>query len=167
MNIVPVDIYNLAQRVGAMLHARCAMLAVAESCTGGGIAKAITDVPGSSLWFERGFVTYANIAKQEMLGVSAQTLEQYGAVSVHTVREMAQGALVHSKAQCSVAVSGIAGPGGGTPEKPVGTVCFAWSATGGPTLTAVEQFTGERDAIRQQSVARALRGLLEMLGDAA
>lgn len=167
MNIQPLDAYDLAQRVGAALHARRAMLAVAESCTGGGIAKAITDVPGSSLWFDRGFVTYANIAKQEMLGVSAQTLAQSGAVSVQTVREMAQGALVHSRAQWSVAVSGIAGPGGGTPEKPVGTVCFAWSQLAGPTLSAVEHFTGERDAIRQQSVARALRGLLEMLGDAA
>lgn len=158
--------YSLAQRVGAALHTRDAWLAVAESCTGGGIAKVITDVPGSSMWFDRGFVTYSNIAKQQMLGVSEQTLAQAGAVSVQTVREMAQGALAHSAAQYSLAVSGIAGPSGGTPEKPVGTVCFAWSQANGPTLTAVAHFSGERDSIRQQSVARALRGLLEMLGDA-
>ena len=166
MSVLHIDSYELAQRVGAVLHARRAMLCVAESCTGGGLAKVVTDVPGSSAWFDRGFVTYANVAKQELLGVSAQTLEKHGAVSVETVREMAQGALARSQAQISVAVSGIAGPGGGTAQKPVGTVCFAWSQVGEPTMTATEHFTGERDAIRQQSVARALRGILEMLGDA-
>lgn len=140
------------------------MLATAESCTGGGVAQAVTEISGSSEWFERGFVTYANAAKVEMLGVSKETLHVHGAVSEATVREMAEGALRHSHAHLSLAVSGIAGPGGGTPEKPVGTVWFAWSQRGGPTHARLHRLTGSRAEIREQSVRIALQGLLE-LGD--
>ena len=116
----------LATQVGEALKAHGLMLATAESCTGGGVAQAITEVAGSSAWFERGFVTYSNLSKQQMLGVRESTLMQHGAVSEMTVREMVEGALKHSNAQVALAVSGIAGPDGGTPDKPVGTVWFAW-----------------------------------------
>src|SRR4030095_13277834 len=124
-------LYELAANVGKALKRRALMLATAESCTGGWIAEAVTMVPGSSVWFERGFVTYTYISKREMLGVLEVTLERNGAGSEQVVLEMARGALSHSHAQVAVAVSGVAGPGGGTPEKPVGTVCLAWAATGG------------------------------------
>src|SRR3990170_6882256 len=124
----------LAAQVGALLKAHGLMLATAESCTGGGVAQAITDVAGSSAWFERGFVTYSNLAKQQMLGVSEATLKQYGAVSEAVVREMVAGALKNSTAQVALAVSGIAGPDGGTADKPVGTVWFAWGIKHGETL---------------------------------
>ncbi len=152
---------TLAAQVGEMLKSRGFMLATAESCTGGGVAQAVTDIPGSSEWFERGFVTYANQAKVEMLGVQAQTLRLHGAVSERTVLEMAEGALAHSHADISLAVSGIAGPGGGTPEKPVGTVWFAWSLRGGPSDARKYQLTGDRAEIRAQSVRIALQGLLQ------
>ncbi len=152
---------SLAARVGEMLKSRGLMLATAESCTGGGVAQAITDIPGSSGWFERGFITYANQAKIEMLGVDPQTLRLHGAVSEATVREMAEGALRHSRADISLAVSGIAGPGGGTPEKPVGTVWFAWAARGGATEARKYLLSGSRAEIRAQSVRIALQGLLE------
>src|SRR5512135_3018157 len=116
----------LAMQVGAGLKARGLMLATAESCTGGWVAQAVTAIAGSSDWFDRGFVTYSDAAKQEMLGVSAGTLGRHGAVSEHTAREMAAGALAHSRAQVALAITGIAGPGGGSSEKPVGMVCFAW-----------------------------------------
>lgn len=139
------------------------MVAVAESCTGGWLAKVCTDLPGSSRWFERGFVTYTNTAKQEMLGVSEQVLNQYGAVSLETVTAMAQGALSHSHADLSAAISGIAGPGGGSAEKPVGSVCFAWARTGHAPISKQMQFEGERCEVREQAVAVALQGLITQL----
>src|ERR687895_1929740 len=123
-------LYELAEKVGRTLEARKLMLATAESCTGGWIAEAITMIPGSSAWLDRGFVTYTNDAKREMLGVRAETLDRHGAVSEPVVVEMVQGALRASRAQVAVAVSGVAGPSGGTPQKPVGTVCFAWGIEG-------------------------------------
>ena len=152
-----------AIQLGGALKSHGLMLATAESCTGGGVAQAVTDVAGSSAWFERGFVTYSNLAKQQMLGVSEATLKQYGAVSEATVREMAAGALQHSDAQVALAVSGIAGPEGGTADKPVGTVWFAWSIKGGTTLAQRHQFPGNRAEVRAQAVNVALQGTLDIL----
>jgi nicotinamide-nucleotide amidase len=156
-------LYDLAKRVGAELKQRKLMLATAESCTGGWISEAVTMVPGSSDWFERGFVTYTYISKREMLGVKETTLAQHGAVAEEVVREMAEGALGRSHAQVAVAVSGIAGPSGGTPEKPVGTVCLAWAAKGGVVRSETKHYSGDRESVRRQSVGRALEGLLELL----
>jgi nicotinamide-nucleotide amidase len=153
----------LAEEVGAKLKRRKLMLATAESCTGGWIAEAVTMVPGSSDWFERGFVTYTYISKREMLGVREGTLAKHGAVAREVVREMAEGALGRSHAQVAVAVSGIAGPSGGTPGKPVGTVCFAWAMKGGVPRTETKRFAGDRQAVRRQSVEHALRGVLALL----
>ena len=139
------------------------MLVTAESCTGGWIAEAVTMVPGSSAWFERGYVTYTYISKREMLGVKGKTLARHGAVAEPVVREMARGALARSHAQVAVAVSGVAGPGGGTPGKPVGTVCFAWAAKGGAARALTRRFAGDREAVRRRSVERALKGVLETL----
>ena len=139
------------------------MLATAESCTGGWVAQVITSVAGSSEWFERGFVAYTNLAKREMLGVSTTILSRYGAVSEQTARAMAEGALTHSHAQVALAITGIAGPSGGTPEKPVGTVCFAWAAKKRDTQSRKQVFSGDREGVRRQSVATALQGLLEYL----
>ena len=150
---------TLAQQVGLALGERGWWLTTAESCTGGWVAQAITAIPGSSAWFERGFVTYTNLAKQEMLGVQADTLAKHGAVSAATVTEMAQGALRHSHAQLAVAISGIAGPGGGSPEKPVGTVWFAWGWAEGVQVRC-QQLSGDRAAVREQAVVIALQGLL-------
>jgi nicotinamide-nucleotide amidase len=158
-----MDLETLAAQLGESLRQRGLMLATAESCTGGWVAQAITAVSGSSQWFERGFVTYSNVAKVEMLGVHPATLELHGAVSEPTVREMAQGALAHSHAQVAVAVSGIAGPGGGSLEKPVGTVCLAWAGNGVETRAHCLQFMGNREAVRRQAVAAILRGLLDLL----
>jgi nicotinamide-nucleotide amidase len=155
-----MDLTDLSQQVGQALSRRALWLATAESCTGGWVAKAITDIPGSSGWFDRGFVTYTNISKQQMLGVTAQTLDSYGAVSEQTVREMAEGALTRSNAQIAVAISGIAGPGGATTYKPVGMVCLAWSGQGFQTHTQVEHFSGDRDQVRRQAVEAALKGIL-------
>lgn len=160
MSVVPL--YLLLERLSASLLSREMMVVVAESCTGGGIAKAMTDLPGSSHWFERGFVTYANVAKTEMLGVSTETLQTHGAVSEQTAIEMAEGALARSHAGISVAVTGIAGPDGGTDQKPVGTVCFAWSHDR-TTRSATAQFSGDRESIRAKSVMMAIQGLLDML----
>lgn len=157
------ELNELTQKVAEALCASGRMLATAESCTGGWVAKACTDLPGSSQWFERGFVTYTNESKQELLGVSADTLARYGAVSELAVREMAAGALARSRAQISLAISGIAGPGGGTPDKPVGTVCFAWALHGGAVSSCTEHFSGEREQVRYQAVLRALRGGLHVL----
>jgi nicotinamide-nucleotide amidase len=154
---------RLARRLGARLKSRRLMLATAESCTGGWIAQAVTSVAGSSDWFERGFVTYSNRAKRELLGVRGRTLSRFGAVSEQTAREMAAGALRRSRAQVAVAVTGIAGPGGGTREKPVGTVCFAWSGRRIATHSVALRLRGDRRGIRRRSVAFALRGLLERL----
>ena len=153
----------LATLVGAKLKAQGVMLATAESCTGGWVAQAVTAISGSSDWFERGFVTYSDAAKQEMLGVSAHTLAEHGAVSEPTAREMAAGALVHSRAQVALAITGVAGPSGGSPEKPVGTVCFAWSRKNGAPVAQTRHFEGDRESVRRQSVIAALQGVLELL----
>ena len=154
---------TLATLVGARLKAQGLMLASAESCTGGWLAQAVTAIAGSSDWFERGFVTYADVAKQEMLGVSAATLARHGAVSEETAREMAAGALAHSRALVAVAITGIAGPSGGSPEKPVGTVCFAWSRKNAAPVVQTRHFDGDRESVRRQSVIVALQGVLELL----
>lgn len=154
---------GLVEQVAEALKAQGLMLATAESCTGGGIAQALTDLSGSSAWFERGFVTYANAAKVEMLGVRQATLDAHGAVSEATVREMVAGALAHSHADVALSVSGIAGPTGGTPEKPVGTVWFAWAVRGGEVCAAMRRLEGDRAAVRRQSVHIALQGVLDLL----
>jgi nicotinamide-nucleotide amidase len=156
-------VIKLATQVGAALKAHGMMLATAESCTGGGVAGAVTEIAGSSAWFDRGFVTYANQAKVEMLGVSPDTLARFGAVSEATVREMVAGALHHSQAQIALAVSGIAGPGGGTAEKPVGTVWFAWGIKGEVGIARLHQLAGNRAEIRAQAVRIALQGILGLL----
>jgi nicotinamide-nucleotide amidase len=157
------ELYRLAARLGRALKRQGLMIATAESCTGGWIGQAITMVPGSSDWFERGFITYTYISKREMLGVSGQTLARHGAVSEQVVREMARGALARSHAQVAVAISGVAGPGGGTPEKPVGTVCLAWAMKRGKLVVETKRFRGDRDAVRRRSVAHALRGALKIV----
>lgn len=157
------DLYELAQAVGGALKARSLTLVTAESCTGGGVSAAVTMVPGSSAWFDRGFVTYSNSAKREMLGVAVTTLDSRGAVSEQTAAEMVQGALSHSRADVAVAVSGIAGPDGGTADKPVGTVCFAWAARGAATRAQTRHFAGDREAVRVRAVACALEGVLALL----
>ena len=154
------SLYELAERVGMALKAKGIMLATAESCTGGWIAQAVTAVPGSSEWFERGFVTYTYISKREMLGVKAATLEAHGAVSEQTVREMTAGALERSHAQVAVSISGTAGPSGGTPQKPVGTVCIGWGAKDGALQSATKHFDGAREAVRRQAVVFALERVL-------
>jgi len=148
----------LAAEVGALLLARGAALVTAESCTGGWIAQVATAIAGSSAWFERGFVTYSNAAKEDLLGVRAETLAAHGAVSEAVVREMATGALIRSRAQVAVAVSGIAGPDGGSETKPVGTVWLAW-AWAGQCEARVFAFAGDRQAVRAQAVAAALHGV--------
>ncbi len=156
------NLYELAAQVGIALRTRSRTLAIAESCTGGWIAKIITDVPGSSGWFDRGFVTYSNAAKTDLLGVRAATIAEHGAVSAEVVAEMAAGALERSPADLVIAVSGIAGPEGGTPDKPVGTVYLAWALRGGPVQTEIRHFPGNRDAVRLEAVAAALQGVLDV-----
>lgn len=158
-----IELKKLSRRIGELLLQRGFVLTTAESCTGGWVAQAITAVPGSTQWFDRGFVTYSNEAKREMLGVLEATLAQYGAVSEATVREMAEGALQRSHAQIALAISGIAGPGGGTPDKPVGTVCIAWAAAGRVVVSRTAHFVGDRTAVRWQSVVAALQGGIELL----
>jgi nicotinamide-nucleotide amidase len=153
------ELFKLAEQAGRLLKANGKTMATAESCTGGWIAQAITEVPGSSAWFDRGFVTYSNSAKVQMLGVNPQTLEKYGAVSVETAMEMAVGALAHSAADVAVAVTGIAGPDGGTPDKPVGTVFIAWTDKNGAAKVARKQFSGNRRQIREQTVKSAVEGI--------
>lgn len=157
------ELESLAAQLGAALMARGWMLAVAESCTGGWLAQTLTAISGSSAWFDRGFVTYSNAAKMEMLGVQHATLAAHGAVSEATAQEMASGVLTHSHAQVACAITGIAGPSGGTPEKPVGTVCFAWAMDGAQTRRERKVFPGDRQAIRAQSVRYALRNLLDLM----
>lgn len=157
------ELLNLSHALGQRLQALRAQVATAESCTGGWIAKAITDVPGSSGWFDCGLVVYSYEAKQALLGVRAHTLETTGAVSRETATEMVAGALAHSGATVAVAVTGIAGPGGGSEDKPVGTVWIAWKRRGGYTDAQVFRFDGDREAVRRQTVATALSGLLRQL----
>lgn len=154
---------SLVEDLARELIDRQWLCATAESCTGGGIARALTELPGSSDWFERGFVTYSNAAKREMLGVAEQTLERYGAVSEQTAREMAEGALRHSRGRAVIAVTGIAGPSGGTPDKPVGTVAFAWAIRDAGTTSRVRQLDGDRQAVREAAVAQGIEGLLVRL----
>jgi nicotinamide-nucleotide amidase len=158
----PSDIHALAARLGELALRHQVMLATAESCTGGLVAGAITDIAGSSGWFERGFVTYSNRAKIEQLGVDPEIIARHGAVSEQTVKAMAQGAMSASGAQWTVAVTGVAGPAGGSPDKPVGTVWFAWAGTQG--VEALHQrLDGDRAAVRSASVAIALQGLVDRL----
>jgi nicotinamide-nucleotide amidase len=157
------DLSQLAAEVGAALKARGWRLATAESCTGGWVGEAVTSVAGSSQWYDRGFITYTNESKQEMLGVAAPTLVEFGAVSEQTAREMATGALKHSRADITLAISGIAGPGGAVPGKPVGTVCIAWAARNGTTYSKRFLFEGDRSAVRRQAVVAALLGVLKMI----
>ena len=156
------ELEELSLRLGRALRVRGWRVATAESCTGGWIAKALTDVPGSSQWFESGLVTYSNAAKSALLGVAQSVLEDHGAVSEATVRAMAQGARTRLGTELAVAVSGVAGPDGGAPEKPVGTVWFAWAT---PTSTSAvrRHFMGGREAVRRQSVALALERLIDLV----
>jgi nicotinamide-nucleotide amidase len=156
------ELEALGLELGRALHLRGWRLAAAESCTGGWIGKALTDVAGSSQWFEGGLVTYSNAAKTALLDVSADLLATHGAVSEEAVRAMAEGARERLAADCAVAVSGIAGPDGGTPSKPVGTVHFAWAAPNGVTA-ARRLFAGGREAVRRQTVALALERLIELV----
>lgn len=153
-------VYQLAAQLGEALRDRRWTVSTAESCTGGGVSYAITAVPGSSEWFETAFVTYSNEAKMSRLGVNAGTLGEQGAVSEATVKEMVAGALRESGADIAVAISGIAGPQGGSPEKPVGTVWFAWMTKGGEPMTADHVYPGNREGVREQAIISALQGLL-------
>ena len=157
------DTIELATRVGAALRANGMVLATAESCTGGMIAAAITEVAGSSRWFDRAMVTYSNEAKTEMLGVPSGLLSQFGAVSEPTARAMAGGALERSRASMAVAVTGVAGPDGGTKDKPVGMVCFGWAVRGAPTEVETIHFPGDRATVRAMTVRHALLGILKRL----
>ncbi|QET00623.1 MULTISPECIES: CinA family protein [Cupriavidus] len=157
---------QLAVQIGVALSERSLMLATAESCTGGLVSAAITDISGSSGWFERGFVTYSNEAKSTMIGVPAKLIRDHGAVSEEVAHAMAEGALLNSRAQVSLSITGVAGPGGGTAEKPVGMVCFGWSNRI-TTLTATQRFRGDRGQIRRQAAEHALRGLLELIRNEA
>ena len=153
---------RLAGKVGKALKNGKRLLVTAESCTGGGVAQAVTEVAGSSDWFERGYVTYSNAAKSDLLGVKPATLKRFGAVSEQTARAMARGALQRSRGSIALSVTGIAGPGGATPGKPVGTVCFAW-AQGRKLRSETRHFRGNRAAVRRKSVMHALQGLLRWL----
>lgn len=157
------DISILAKQVGVVLQSKKLVVVTAESCTGGYLAAAITTAPGSSNYFEQGFITYSNTAKQEMLGVKADSLQKFGAVSEQVAAEMAVGALKNSHAQISVSITGIAGPGGGTSEKPVGTVCFGFARDGGLQKTITKLFSGNREQIRAQAVVAALKELQQLL----
>jgi nicotinamide-nucleotide amidase len=165
---LPTQLWRSAQQLGGLLQRERLMLATAESCTAGGIAFAVTQIPGSSGWFDRGFITYSNDSKLKVLGVSPVYLRDYGAVSEPVARSMALGCLNHSAAQVAVAVTGIAGPDGGTESKPVGTVCFAWAIRRDPTVapwvrTTTRLFDGDRAAVRTQGVLEALDGLNVLL----
>jgi nicotinamide-nucleotide amidase len=157
------ELEQLAEKVGRQLADRGEWLATAESCTGGWVAQCMTSIAGSSAWFDRGFVTYSNAAKMDMLGVPEPTLQRHGAVSEAVARAMAQGALAHAAADWAVAITGIAGPGGGSEEKPVGTVCFAWAAKEGGCEARTCNFPGDRAMVRAAAVKHALAGLLERL----
>lgn len=154
---------GLVAELSELLKAKGWMMSSAESCTGGGVAYCATEVAGSSQWLERSFVTYSNQSKQEMLGVQTSTLEKHGAVSEAVVSEMAVGALKHSGAQVSVAISGIAGPGGATETKPVGTVCFGWADIDGQLQIETHNFSGDRKQVRDQAIEKAFQGLIQLL----
>lgn len=158
-----MDFSHIAQYLGQLLTAKKLLLTTAESCTGGWIAQVITAIPGSSNWFDCGFVPYSNESKHTLLGIDSQLINTHGAVSEIVARLMAENALSHSRAQVSLAVTGIAGPSGGTLEKPIGTVWFAWAGLKFAAQTASAHFDGDRDAIRAQAVEFALQGLLKIL----
>jgi nicotinamide-nucleotide amidase len=160
MTTVADDFTALSEAIGQWLAARHWKLATAESCTGGGVAELITATAGSSGWFDCGFVTYSNESKQRLLGVSERTLAAHGAVSEATAREMVTGALARSQAQLALAVSGIAGPGGGSSDKPVGTVCFAWGLKNGIAMSETRLFSGNRQSIRHNAVRHALSAMM-------
>ena len=155
-------IHKSAENLGEKLLNAGLIASTAESCTGGGVAYAITEISGSSQWFDRGFVTYSNESKKQMLGVSSKTLDRYGAVSEKVVIEMAKGAVKHSNADIAVAISGIAGPDGGTDDKPVGTVCISWHGSHNRNKTQTYLFSGDRKAVRYQAIQVALSGLTEL-----
>ena len=171
---MPGTIETLAGIVGARLKSAGALLATAESCTGGWVSQAVTAIAGSSDWFDRGFVVYSNEAKQELLSVAAGSIARHGAVSEEVAREMAHGALERSRAHIALAITGVAGPSGGTPAKPVGMVCFAWADRvnqQAPKHSPIEvrtetrQFSGDRESVRRQAVMRALQGVVELLDE--
>jgi nicotinamide-nucleotide amidase len=153
---------DLATRVGRALESKGLLLVTAESCTGGGVSQAVTEIPGSTGWFECGFVTYSNASKTEMLDVPAALIAQFGSVSEEVAAAMAEGALANSNADITVSTTGIAGPSGAVPGKPVGTVCFGWSRADN-TYTERLVFAGDRQAVREQTVAHALKGLLRFI----
>lgn len=161
--VAEAELQQLAIQLGDKLLARGWMVATAESCTGGWVGQLLTSMPGSSAWYERGFIAYANAAKSEMLGVTADILEIHGAVSEETACAMATGALTHSHAQASLAITGIAGPGGGTPQKPVGMVCYGWAFTDGTVISSNCRLSGDREEIRSRAAAAALRGLIDLI----
>jgi nicotinamide-nucleotide amidase len=161
--MVDAELEQLAAEVGAALKRAGCLLVTAESCTGGWVGEAVTAIAGSSNWFDRGFITYSNAAKRETLGVAGATLKRHGAVSEETAREMAIGALKFSRAQIAIAITGVAGPSGGSADKPVGTVCFAWARDNVALQSATHLLDGDRTAVRYQSVAIALRGILALL----
>lgn len=163
MNASIPDIDELVAQLSAHLLAKGIRIATVESCTGGRVAAVFTDMAGSSDWFDRGFITYSNQAKIDMAGVRKQTLDIYGAVSEAVAIEMAEGGVLHSKAGCAISITGIAGPGGGTPEKPVGMVCFAWAGFGIGTHARTEYFQGTRSDIRLQSVACAIEYAIKLI----
>jgi len=156
---------RLCHHVASALRRHQLLLSTAESCTGGGVASALTDLSGSSKWFDSGFVTYSNAAKVAMLGVERATLSRYGAVSERTAAEMARGAIAHGRAHIGCAITGIAGPSGGSTDKPVGTVCFGWCHHQHGITTCTRRLFGDRAAVRQQSIQIALQGILERLDD--
>ena len=159
------DFFAQGLEIGRVLKKQGVKLATAESCTGGWVSQVITQVSGSSAWFDRGFVTYSNEAKQDMLKVKATTLATEGAVSEATAIEMAEGAIKQSLAELSLSITGIAGPAGGTAEKPVGTVCFAWARTAQPSKASTQQFSGDRNSIREQAVHFAISELIDYVRD--
>lgn len=161
------ELAQLSAALGTVCHQHQLTISIAESCTGGWAAQVITHTAGSSSWFDRGFVTYSNAAKVDMLGVKLATLDAFGAVSLETAGEMAMGALADSQAQISLAITGIAGPAGGSPGKPVGTVCFAWCIKNQTAQTEQRVFAGDRENIRRLAVVHALQGLLTRINEVA
>lgn len=161
--LLSLNMSNLIKPIAELLIKNKMMLVTAESCTGGLLASLLTEIPGSSQWFERGFITYSNLSKAEMLAVNTQTLESYGAVSPQVAEAMAVGALMHSTAHLAVAITGIAGPDGGSEAKPVGTVCFAWACADLPAQSQTRLFNGDRISIRLAACEEALQGMHHLL----
>lgn len=160
---MPNNLEQIAEKTGLALKERGLKLVTAESCTGGGVSFWITSIPGSSAWFERGFVTYSDLSKTEMLGVKPVTLNKFGAVSEQAAREMAEGALRHSRADVSISITGIAGPSGGSVDKPVGSIWIAWAKREAKTVAKCYHFSGNRQKIRLQVIEEALDKVLDIL----